>query len=357
MSVRRTHRGSPDIWPGFVDALSTLLIVILFLLMVFVLAQFFMNQAISGRDAALDKLHHQVAEMAQMLSLERKSNDELRGNLAQISAELQASSAKLEKLEGLSDETVKLNADVAALQALKAELEARVKTLDAAVGEKDSALASERKLSEEARAQAALLNQQLTVLRSELARLNAALEASEKVNADQKAQIANLGQRLNQALATKVAELAKYRSEFFGRLREVLGNRADVRIQGDRFVFQSEILFAQGSADLGENGKRQLDRLARTLIDISKKIPDDIDWILRVDGHTDRVPIANDQFRSNWELSSARAIAVVRYLIGTGLPAGRLVAAGFGEFQPIDPGNSPAALARNRRIEFKLTQR
>lgn len=357
MSVRRARRAPVDIWPGFVDALSTLLIVILFLLLIFVLAQFFLGQALSGRDAALTRLGHQVDELAQLLSIERKSNADLRVNLSQLSTELANASARAERLQGASAEADRLANDVAALQALKDELEKKIKQMDAALGEKNEALADERKLSEEARAQAALLNQQLSVLREEMARLNAALDASEKLAEEQKIQISNLGSRLNQALASKVAELARYRSEFFGRLREILGARADIRIQGDRFVFQSEVLFPQGSADLEENGKKQLDTLAKTLIDISKEIPSDIDWVLRVDGHTDRIPIATQQFRSNWELSSARAISVVRYLIAAGLPPNRLVAAGFGEYQPVVQGTTPEALSRNRRIEFKLTER
>ncbi len=357
MSQRRARRAGPDIWPGFVDVISSLLILILFLLMIFVLAQFFLGQALSGRDAALAQLNRQVDELAQLLSIEKKANASLRLNLAQLSSELANASARAERLQGASEEADKLSADVAALQALKDELEKKIKQMDAALGEKDDALAAERKLSDEARAQAALLNQQLAVLRAEIARLNAALDASEKLAEEQKIQIANLGQRLNQALASKVAELARYRSEFFGRLREILGNRNDIRVQGDRFVFQSEVLFPQGSADLQDAGKTQLDTLARTLIQISQEIPKDIDWVLRVDGHTDKVPIATPQFRSNWELSSARAISVVRYLIAAGLPPNRLVAAGFGEYQPIDPGTNTAALARNRRIEFKLTER
>ncbi|MBN2752247.1 MAG: peptidoglycan -binding protein [Rhodospirillaceae bacterium] len=357
MSQRRGRQAAPDIWPGFVDVISSLLILILFLLMIFVLAQFFMGQALSGRDAALDRLSHQVSELADLLSIERKANADLRLNLTQLSSELANTTAKAEALQSTSEEAQRLNADVAALRALKQELERRISEMDAALGEKDTALAKERHLSEEARAQAALLNQQLAAIKAEMARLNTALDASEKLAEDQKIQIANLGQRLNQALASKVAELARYRSEFFGRLRAVLGQRADIRIQGDRFVFQSEVLFAQGSADLGEDGKRQLAQLGQTLAEISNKIPNDIDWILRIDGHTDKVPISNLQFRSNWELSSARAISVVRFLIDQGLPANRLVAAGFGEYQPIDTGKSDAALRRNRRIEFKLTQR
>jgi len=358
MGMRRNRRlGSEHIWPGFVDVISSLLILILFLLLVFVLAQFFMGQALSGRDEALTRLNRQVTELAELLSLERKTNSDLRDNLAQLSTELASASSRAENLEGVSDQFNQMQADIEALKALKAELEERVMQLDGALGEKDKALAEERNLSTEARAQAALLNQQLATLREEISRLNLALGASEKLAEEQKVQIANLGKRLNQALASKVAELAKYRSEFFGRLRKVLQKRGDVQIQGDRFVFQSEVLFTQGSADLEKGGKTQLATLAKTLATISKDIPNDIDWILRVDGHTDRIPISNNKFRSNWELSSARAISVVRYLIEAGIPANRLVAAGFGKYQPLDDRQNAEAYRKNRRIEFKLTQR
>ncbi len=358
MSIRRARRSeSGNIWPGFVDIISSLLILVLFVLLVFVLAQFFMGQALSGRDEALNRLNRQVTELSELLSLERKTNSDLRTDLAQLSGELASASARAETLQGISDEYTQMKADITALQALKAELENKVMELDGALGEKDKALAEERHLSEEARAQAALLNQQLSVLRQEMARLNDALDASEKLAEEQKIQIANLGQRLNQALASKVTELARYRSDFFGRLRSVLSKHGGIQVQGDRFVFQSEVLFAQGSAELGDEGKQQLHTLAKTLLDISREIPNDIDWVLRIDGHTDRIPISTKKFQSNWELSSARAISVVRHLIAAGVPANRLVAAGFGEFQPIDSSSTTEAYRRNRRIEFKLTQR
>jgi len=162
---------------------------------------------------------------------------------------------------------------------------------------------------------------------------------------------------LNAALANKVQELSRYRSEFFGRLSEILGGTEGVRIVGDRFVLQSELLFDQGSADLGDAGREQMIHLATTLKELAEKIPQDIDWILRIDGHTDTVPINNLRFPSNWELSAARAISVVKFLIVQGLPANRLAATGFGEYQPIDTGQGPEAMRRNRRIELKLTQR
>ena len=194
-------------------------------------------------------------------------------------------------------------------------------------------------------------------LRKQVARLNTALEASEAASKAQKAEIVNLGKRLNAALASKVQELARYRSEFFGRLRQVLGNRRDIRVVGDRFVFQSEVLFGSGSAEIGENGKRQLTQLAQTLKSISAKIPKDLDWVLRVDGHTDHVPIKTAAFPSNWELSTARAISVVKFLISRGIPARNLAAAGFGEFRPLDARTDEIAYRRNRRIELKLDQR
>ena len=393
--ARRAQR-STNIWPGFVDALATLLMVIMFLVMVFVLAQFFLNEALSGRDAALQKLEIQVSELAELLGLERTQSSDLRLNVAQLSEELQASVAlrddlsatiealtlraetaeqKTERLDKALEEafaTIEADKDkiqlqvrelaaltqsVAALRALKEELETKIVEMAGKLGESEAAMIAERDISESARARLALLNRQMAALREQLAQLSAVLEASEVLSKKQKVQIANLGKRLNAALATKVQELSRYRSEFFGRLREVLGRQPGVRIVGDRFVFQSEVLFASGSAELGKAGKEQLGRLADTLRQISTKIPKDIDWILRIDGHTDKVPINTAQFPSNWELSSARAISVVKFLKSREIPAKRLVAAGFGEHQPLDDRDDEIGYRRNRRIELKLTQR
>jgi chemotaxis protein MotB len=208
-----------------------------------------------------------------------------------------------------------------------------------------------------AQAEVEMLNDQIASLRQQLARIEEALKIEETKTKDQNVQIADLGKRLNLALAGKVEELARYRSEFFGRLREVLGNRPDIRIVGDRFVFQSEVLFPSGSADLTPQGLAQISQLSKTLLEIAKTIPSNINWLLRVDGHTDRVPISTAQFPSNWELSTARATSVVKQLIADGIPPDRLAAAGFGEYQPLDPANTPEAFARNRRIELKLDQR
>ena len=461
---------SVNYWPGFVDALAALLVVVVFLIMVFALAQIFLSDALSGRDSVLEQLTSELDELAQMLDLERNANSELRISVAQLSSQLQTSvserDALVSKLSDIEEELAterrarvdeiadlnriinvdkesielqlrdleRLNRDIAALRTVRDELETKVASMATAlrqseqqlsetrdlvqqreqqlsesrdlvqqseqqlgqvrdltkeleakladesertvlaqkeVAQRDIRLAEllrraetaeqsfseERTLSEQAQRQVSLLADQLREIRRQLSALNEALEASEVKNKSQNTQIVNLGKRLNAALATRVQELARYRSEFFGRLREVLGNRSDIRIVGDRFVFQSEVLFASGAAELNQAGGDQLGQLAKTLRQISAEIPDGLDWVLRVDGHTDVRPISTPQFPSNWELSSARATSVVKFLIEQGIPPNRLVAAGFGQYQPLDAGDDEIAYRRNRRIEFKLTQR
>jgi chemotaxis protein MotB len=384
---RRVHQD--NIWPGFVDALATMLMVIIFLLMIFVLAQVFLSETLSGQENTLEKLNAQMSELTDLLNLERKANKDLRVNMNSLSTELQASvklrddlTGRLETLENennkvnekLADafktidadretleiklaELAKMKQDVQALEALRDQLTKEIKEQATKLDKQEGKLIEERELADSARAQNALMNQQLAALREQLASIQQALEASEALNKDQKAQISSLGNRLNAALATKVQELSKYRSEFFGELRKVLGNQSGIRIVGDRFVFQSEVLFNSGEARLEPAGQAQLQQLAKTLRDISAKIPAKIDWILRVDGHTDDIPIATAKFPSNWELSTQRAISVVKELVKQGIPPERLAATGFGEFQPLDQNNDEIARRRNRRIELKLTQR
>ncbi len=491
MALARARRANVNIWPGFVDGLATLLIVIIFLLMMFTVVQFLLSQALTGRDKALQELNTQVRELADLLALEKRSSEDLRRQVDNLSTELQASIAARESLtdelssagsqisdleaivaslrgdvsareeelisvRGLLEET-KLDLDAALsslaerqsqletalsesqeraaeletagteIDRLKSELaaaletvlareeelevltreyaqkladleaeagesaalaetrEADISTLQSALAKRIADLAALRRriavleaaklasareaaeagekvdelerISDEAKAQLAVLNQQIFAMRQQLAALNEALEASESLNEEQKTTIVDLGKRLNAALATKVQELARYRSEFFGRLREALGDRKDIRLVGDRFVFQSEVLFPTGSADLQPAGRDQLTQLAVTLKEISRGIPDELNWVLRIDGHTDSRPIFTAQFPSNWELSSARAISVVQFLIDQGIPPNRLMAAGFGQFQPLDPRRDEIAFRRNRRIEMKLTQR
>ena len=355
------HRNRADIWPGFVDALASLLMVIIFLLLLFVLAQFFLGEALSGRENALKKLDRDMAEISELLALEQKTSKSLRGDVGRLSGELQASIINRDRLsDNLEKGRVKisnLTSDVEKLAALKKQLENDIGKLAANLEESETALLAEQDISESARAEVALLNQQLGAMKDQITTLNHALDASEQKAKEQNVQIVSLGKRLNSALAGKVQELQQYRSDFFGRLKIALGDHPGIRVVGDRFVFQSEVLFSSGKVDIGDLGKEQISRLAKTLLEVSVRIPEDIDWVLRVDGHTDMVPILNEKFRSNWELSSARSISVVKQLIAHGIPANRLVAAGFGEFQPITDGNDEASLRRNRRIELKLTGR
>ncbi len=469
----RRGRTAIDIWPGFVDALATLLMVIMFLLMIFVVSQFYLSEVLSGRDDALERLNREVAELADLLALEESANEDLQSTVAQLSTELQSTlsdrdrlAAQVGSLRSLSDsltarladlqdrfdtsdaerrrlvaalaetealrataeaaqgrteadlakraealeaasreialtrealaraeqayadsaaelarrmreleaanalisvdsETIEmqlrklaeLEQDIAAMRLYREELEAELQTLMAKTKQSEDQVVAEQAISAAAKAQLALLNRQLAELRAQIAALNKALEASEAKDQEQQAQIVDLGKRLNAALAAKVQELARYRSEFFGRLRDVLGDRQDIRIVGDRFVFQSEVLFASGEAELGPGGREQLAALARTLRDLSNSIPDELNWVLRVDGHTDRAPISTGRFPSNWELSTARAISVVRFLQRQGIPPQRLAATGFGEYQPLDAGESSEAYRRNRRIELKFDQR
>lgn len=353
-----------NIWAGFVDALASLLLVIIFVLLAFVLTQFHLGQVLSGRDQTISRLSRQLNELTDLLDLEKRSNAELKVNIGRLTEDLQSSIAERDRLQADVNQNAAdrqqlalLQHDLEALKALRDQLERKVAELGAEAGQAKGQLTEEHRISEEAKAQAALLNQQLEAMRQELSRIAAALDASEAMSVEQKAQIVDLGKRLNAALASKVEELARYRSEFFGRLRKVVGDNPGIRIEGDRFVFQSELLFASGSAELGEAGQGQMEKLAASMAELIRQIPPDINWILRIDGHTDNVPIKSGRFASNWELSTARAVSVVKFLASRGLPEDRLAAAGFGEFQPVDRGSDPPARARNRRIEIRLDQR
>ena len=470
---RSSRTRSVNIWPGFVDGLATLLMVVIFVLMIFMVAQYVLSAALSGRDQQLTRMTRDLDELGQLLILERDANADLRINIAQLSSELQTSlesrddlqaelrslteqrdqaaselaaaalardslaeqlaalragregdedrlasaleagdalRRQLQQIRAVSEEqaqalsqayeTIRADketieaqlAELATLQELREELDAelltreralaaleaqsesleqdlseaeadkqdladRLRIIEGRLSESQDFALEQQALSEEARREVSLLNRQLASLRRRLSQLNALLEASETKNAEQEVQILDLGKRLNAALATKVQELARYRSEFFGRLREILGDNQNIRIVGDRFVFQAEVLFPSASATLEPEGKAQIARLAGLLREIADKIPPDIDWVLRVDGHTDIRPISTFLFPSNWELSTARAVEVVKVLIEEGIPPDRLAAAGFGQFQPIESGLTEEAFRRNRRIEFKLTER
>ncbi|MDP9137295.1 MAG: peptidoglycan -binding protein [Pseudomonadota bacterium] len=341
VATRRSRSNEPGYyWPGFVDAMAQLLLVITFLLSVFIIAQFLVARQMSGQDTALAKLRSQIAELTQLLALEKSAKADLELSLGTISDDLASAKSENSRLQALMDvQTQQGQAAGSTASTLQ------------------SALDRERQVSAEALSQVEILNQQLAALRRQLAALNAVLEAAEAKDAESQTQIADLGKRLNSALAQKVQELARFRSEFFGRLRQILSQRSDIRVVGDRFVFQSEVLFPKGSADINVEGVGEMRKLAVALRELEQEIPTDIAWVLRVDGHTDNDPIATANFRSNWDLSAARAIAVVNFLVENGVSPQHLVAAGFGEFQPIDSGAAEDAKSRNRRIELKLTER
>jgi chemotaxis protein MotB len=341
LARNRRRERTVDYWPGFVDALSTLLMSIMFLLTVFVIGQFILSREISGRDEVLNRLNSQVNELTQLLALEKGGKQDLEDSVANLQSSLTTAESERSRLQAL------LDAGSGSSQASQQRIGTLTQKLD------DQKQTSTRALS-----QVDLLNQQIAALRNQIAAVEAALQASESKDDSSQVKIADLGRRLNVALAQRVQELNRYRSDFFGRLREILSDRDNIRVVGDRFVFQSEVLFPSGGSDLNPDGQTEMAKLAAALIDVAKEIPPEINWVLRVDGHTDNVPLSGSgRYADNWALSSARAIAVVKFLIAQGVPADRLVAAGFGEFQPIAPGDTPEARATNRRIELKLTEK
>ncbi|BAT60042.1 outer membrane protein A precursor [Variibacter gotjawalensis] len=342
MALGRARRGerTVDYWPGFVDALSTLVLGVIFLLSIFVVIQFYLSQEVTGKDTALARLNAQLQQLTELFALEKGERANLEEMIAALRANLATAEADRDRLKGQADAA---GQGAGSAQARAAQL----------AGE----LENEKRIGARVAAQVELLNQQIAALRRQLAALEEALETSEKKDKEAQSRIADLGQRLNVALAQRVQELSRFRSEFFGRLRQILANRPDVRIVGDRFVFQSEVFFDAGQAALKTEGRGELDKIATALLQLEKEIPADIAWVMRIDGHTDVRPIASPQFPSNWELSASRAISVVQYLISRGVSPQRLVAAGFGEFQPLDPATNDDAYRRNRRIEMKLTER
>jgi len=438
LGSRRRIATTINVWPGWVDALSALLMLVIFMLLIFTLAQVFLAQTISDRDTELDRLNTRLAEISNALLVQRQSNQTLSEKLTSLRNQynqgvflekaLKEQIAELEKTVVTDKETIsvqlsemaQLQHDIIALREVRAELESevanladtltnrnqnieqletdldnrltelgmirdnskvlkaelatqqnmtmlaqaeisknefRIQDLVAIVSDAEEALTDERKLSASAYANVKRLNEQIDTLKNQLDSISLALKLEEQKTTGQQAELADLGQRLNTLLAERVNELESYRSEFFGRLRQVLVENPNIRIEGDRFLLPSELFFSSASATLGEQGKQELNKLAQTLNQISLTIPSDIEWILRIDGHTDQLPISTQRFPSNWELSTARAVAVVRYLDQQGVPPQRMTAAGFGEFHPIDPDHNDEAYQRNRRIELKLTKR
>ena len=344
MYLSYSSRRNVNIWPGFVDALAALLMVIIFLLLIFSVGQFYLTDALTGKERTLTKLDQQVAHLADLLALEKKTSAGLQDQIGQLIAQLSEKDTSLELLQ----------TDIEILTELRQQLEKDTAHLASKLKERGDELRAEKEISTKSLAQIELLNYQVKALRDQLGAVSKALGLELDIEADNLDEIA---ERLNVALAEKAQELARYRSDFFGRLREVLGENPDIQIVGDRFVLQSELLFDRGSAELGERGKIQVTKLSQTLKSVAAEIPDDIEWIVRIDGHTDRRPINTTEYPSNWELSTARALAIVRFMIAEGVSAKRLAATGFGQYHPLDPARSSEAYAKNRRIEIKLTAR
>ncbi len=398
--------------------------VVIFVLLIFTFSQFILSYILSGQNRELDSLHARIAQISELLGLERNRNKEMSRQIASLTTQVDMLTLDRSKLRGqvaeltaenTAEQEVRqrqlltiasLQQDINTLQALRRELEEkiaetasglereqqltsslrdrskalqarlakeqeqtllaqenlaqsniRIQALSALVGEQQESLDKEQRLTADARAEVALLREQLAQLRLQLGEISMALQQAEAKRSEQEEEIRNLGERLNVELSRRVNELERYRSDFFGRLRQIIGDNPVIRIEGDRFLLQSELLFASGTAELGENGRKQLQQVAAVLLKLIPSIPDDLQWILRVDGHTDRVPISSAKFASNWELSMARAVSVVRYLAEQGIPEERMAAAGFSKFHPLDPADSEEAYRKNRRIEIKLTSR
>ncbi len=420
----RYSQESSTIWPGYVDVLSALLMVVIFVLLIFTFSQFLLSYILSDQSSELALLHTRIAEISELLGLERRKNEQMAQRIVSLGEQVDMLTIDRTRLRGEVEELTSkraadketmefqlrtiasLQQDIDALQSLREELEKeieqamtglsreqqltkslrdrskaleaeladeqektllvqreieqrdiRIQALSALIGEQQESLDKQQKLIVDARAEVALLKEKLEQLQSHLNEISLALRRSEAERFELEEEIRDLGERLNVELARRVNELERYRSDFFGRLRQIVGDNPVIRIEGDRFLLQAELLFASGTAELGEQGKEQLQELAALLVELIPTIPDDLQWILRVDGHTDRIPIRSSRFNSNWELSMARAVSVVRYLAKQGIPEQRMAAAGFSKFHPLDPSDTVEAYRKNRRIEIKLTSR
>ena len=423
-SIAKRNQRTFNVWPGYVDALSALLMVVIFLVLIFSVAQFLLSQILSGQENELASMQRQLSELTAQLGLEEERNRTLTANVSELSvmiSDLTDTKTSLEdRIVDMANDAERdqsrieqqlltigsLQEDIDALRRLRETLEERIgamaatiqanrlemgtlrdrskalearladqkehtllaqqdleqkdiriQALTALIGQQKAALENERQLSASARAQLAQLKQSIATLRARLETVSQALNLAEDDNQSKSSEIKDLGKRLNLALAHRINDLESYRSEFFGRLRTVLGDHPLIHIEGDRFVFQAELLFASGSATLGEEGRRHLSQLAPPLKSLAGKIPPEIDWILRIDGHTDRVPVTSGRFTSNWELSTARAVSVVHFLSSQGIDQSHMAAAGFSKFHPLESADTPQAYQKNRRIEIKLTSR
>lgn len=364
----RRQRSQTNAWPGYVDALSALLMLVIFMLMIYMVSQLYLSQTLSDKDAELATLNSRLNEISRLLMLEEQRSEQLAAELVSLRTVYQQSLSREEAmqqaLDSLLDELSESEQAQQLISSRAAELEKQIEQersafaqLQSLSSDQESALREKQELTTSQQDIILQLTQRIDALQEQLKQISAALQLQETLVAERDIELAGLGQRLNVLLAERVNELERYQSEFFRRLRGLLEDNENIRIVGDRFLLPSELFFASGSAEMGAEGRAELNKLASLLLEIASTIPDDIDWVLQIEGHTDRIPINTAAFPSNWELSTARAVSVVRYLASQGIPERHLAAAGFGEFSPVDSGDTPEALRRNRRIEIKLTNR
>ncbi len=376
MLLNKTRRKQVDFtWPGFVDALSSLLMVIIFVLMIFVLSQFFLSQKMSGQDEALIELRNNLSELGELLSLERDVTTELTSQLSiletkildikkSLKQEKLLTSQYREELAGQSNiisfkenEIKNLNKDLEKSLQESISLKNNLSNLNKKINQNKYELNEKDKSLNASKDEIKRLISASLKLRNKLSQLQTLLSAYKAKDKKEKVKTINIGKDVNSALARRVEELQKFKSDFFGRVRELIKGRKEIRIVGDRFVFQSEVLFKLGSDELEPKGQLEMSKLALTLMEIEKSLPTDIDWILQIEGHTDSLPVKKGQnYRDNWELSTKRALSVLRFLIKEGIKPSRLSASGYGSFQPIDNKNTEIARMKNRRIEMKITQ-
>ena len=362
-------------WPGFVDALSSLLMVIIFVLMIFVLSQFFLSKKMSGQDEALLELKNNLIDLSQLLSLERDTTTELTAQLSiletkidtikeNLTKEKQITKQYEEELRGKKNIIALNESEIINLKKLledkiknTSKLETNISDLKNEADKKDKEIKDKEKIINSSKEEISQLISASLKLKNKLSQLQTLLSAYKAKDKKENIKTLNLGRDVNSALARRVEELEKFKSDFFGRVRELIKGRKEIRVVGDRFVFQSEVLFSLGSDELGTEGKLEMQKLAATLMEIEKSLPTDIDWILQIEGHTDSLPVKKGQtYKDNWELSTKRALSVLRFLIKQGISPSRLSASGYGSFQPIDKKNTKSARMKNRRIEMKITQ-
>ena len=369
LSIKYSRKSENYTWPGFVDALASLLMVFIFILMIFVIAQFYVTKKLSGKDEALIKMEAEIFELNNLLSIERNVVSKLSIDVDKIEKKFENQSLKLMKKEkefqkSLNDlnikdfEITKLAEKLKNKDNLFNKLKEDLKNnLQVTQKQKLVIKENEKDISATIQEIKILLNETKN-LKQKINKLKSLLTVYQAKDAKEKIKNIDLGKNLNSALARRVEELQKFKSEFFGRVKEKIKDRPEIKIVGDRFVFQSEVLFETGSTNIGLKGKKELERLAAILIDIEKSLPKDINWILQIEGHTDNLPVKKGQtFVDNWELSTERALSVLRFFINNGLDPKRLSASGYGSFQPVEKGKKANSRSKNRRIEMKITQK